>query len=365
MNQIKFEQTNKTIENESVQPTRKIRRKLPNKSLQLLKEPTKQQQFYFEFAKVFEKTKKKIQRTRQLVKLLPKQRKRDRGKITLCLDLDLTLIYSQFTPFEGYEFTFTLQNKNGTHNVYVKKRPFLEEFLTRCSELFEVVLFTASQREYAEKIVNWLDPDRKLIRYRLYRNACSMFLGNYLKDLSLLNREISSIVIVDDVPASFCFHKQNALQIPPFTMKPVNGQKTLDISDNQLQAIMKILLQIVKNGNALKTISQIRSSQKKKLKELKRKSSKGTKKFHKKKKHFSLKKLKNKNHNQKNNTIENENIQSNNHQIDNIEIENTENEFERKSSSENESESDIEMGFILDRKRKKKKKRLRHIFSIL
>ncbi|KAJ6237041.1 scp1-like small phosphatase 4-related [Anaeramoeba flamelloides] len=362
MNQIKFEQTNKTIEKETLQPTRKIRRKLTSKSLQLLKEPTKQQQFYFEFAKVFEKTKKKIQRTRQLVKLLPKQRKRDRGKITLCLDLDLTLIYSQFTPFEGYEFTFTLQNKNGTHNVYVKKRPFLEEFLTRCSELFEVVLFTASQREYAEKIVNWLDPDRKLIRYRLYRNACSMFLGNYLKDLSLLNREISSVIIIDDVPASFCFHKQNALQIPPFTMKPVNGQKTLDISDNQLQAIMKILLQIAKNGNVFKTISQTRSSQKKKLKEIKRKSSKCTKKFNQKKKHFSFKKKKNKNHNK--NPFENE-IENNNDQTDNIEIENTGNEFERKSSSENETESDIEMGFILDRKRKKKKKRRRHIFSIL
>ncbi|KAJ3433302.1 scp1-like small phosphatase 4-related [Anaeramoeba flamelloides] len=353
MNQIKFQQTNNNIEIENQQPTRKIRRKLPNKSLNLLKEPTKQQQFYFEFAKVFEKTKKKIQRTRQLVKLLPKQRKRDRGKITLCLDLDLTLIYSQFTPFEGYEFTFTLQNENGTHNVYVKKRPFLEEFLTRCSELFEVVLFTASQRAYAEKILNWLDPDRTLIRYRLYRNACSMFLGNYLKDLSLLNRDINSIIIVDDVPASFCFHKPNALQIPPFTMKPINGQKSLDISDNQLQIIMKILLQIAKNGNVIKTISQIRSSQKKKFKEIKKKSSKCAKKFHQKKKHFSLKKKKNKNSNQ----IEIENTKN-----DNIE---NENEIQRKSSSENESESDIEMGFILDRKRKKKKKRIRNIFSIL
>ena len=43
----------------------------------------------------------------------------------------------------------------------MRRRPHLQEFLERCAALFEVVVFTASQKVYAEQLLNVLDPQRR------------------------------------------------------------------------------------------------------------------------------------------------------------------------------------------------------------
>ena len=35
--------------------------------------------------------------------------------------------------------------------------------------LYEIVIFTASVKDYADTILNQLDPEKKFISYRLYR----------------------------------------------------------------------------------------------------------------------------------------------------------------------------------------------------
>ena len=77
------------------------------------------------------------------------------------LDLDETLVHSTLDFGEGKpDFVFEVSLNNKKHAVNVRQRPHMAKFLERCSELFELVIFTASQKLYAEQLLNIIDPGR-------------------------------------------------------------------------------------------------------------------------------------------------------------------------------------------------------------
>ncbi|RYY68964.1 hypothetical protein EON63_24225 [archaeon] len=45
-----------------------------------------------------------------------------------------------------------------------------------------------------------------MISRRLFRENCVFYDGHYVKDLSLLGRDISQTIIVDNAPTSYIFH---------------------------------------------------------------------------------------------------------------------------------------------------------------
>ncbi|WOK96627.1 hypothetical protein Cni_G05334 [Canna indica] len=144
--------------------------------------------------------------------LLPKQT-RSCPSTTLVLDLDETLVHSTLEPCEGANFTFPVNFNLKEHTIYVRCRPFLKDFLEKVAGLFETIIFTASQSIYAEQLLNILDPGRKLLRHRVYRDSCVFIEGNYLKDLSILGRDLSHVVIVDNSPQAFGFQLDNGIPI--------------------------------------------------------------------------------------------------------------------------------------------------------
>lgn len=86
------------------------------------------------------------------------------------------------------------------HTVYVRQRPFLQTFLERVAEMFEIIVFTASESVYAEKLLDILDPDRTLIARRAYRESCIFSDGSYAKDLTILGVDLARIAIIDNSP---------------------------------------------------------------------------------------------------------------------------------------------------------------------
>lgn len=96
--------------------------------------------------------------------------------------------------------------------VYVLKRPHVDEFLQKMGEMFECVLFTASLAKYADPVADLLD-QWGVFRARLFRESCVFHRGNYVKDLSRLGRELSKVIIIDNSPASYIFHPENAVPV--------------------------------------------------------------------------------------------------------------------------------------------------------
>jgi Dullard-like phosphatase family protein len=140
--------------------------------------------------------------------LLPPQ-KENKGKKCLVLDLDETLVHSSFKPVEC-DFNVDVEIENQVYKVFVAKRPHVDQFMKRCGELFEVVVFTASLAKYADPVLDLLD-QHKVVDWRLFRESCSPFKGSYVKDLGRMGRDINTIMIIDNSPHSYFFNPENAI----------------------------------------------------------------------------------------------------------------------------------------------------------
>ena len=132
--------------------------------------------------------------------------------------MDETLIHSVFQPVKDMDFIAHVPAKDGVSvsQIYIYKRPGVDMFLRRVSQLFEIVIFTASINKYADAIMNKLDPTQ-LCSYRLYREHCTMYShskGNFfLKDLGKLGRDMKDVFILDNSPISYALHTENAVPI--------------------------------------------------------------------------------------------------------------------------------------------------------
>ncbi|CAB3410890.1 unnamed protein product [Caenorhabditis bovis] len=159
--------------------------------------------------------------------LLPPLRASDLKKKCLVIDLDETLVHSSFKPVKNPDFVIPVEIDGVEHQVYVLKRPYVDEFLARVGDLFECVLFTASLAKYADPVADLLDKKR-VFRGRLFREACVFHKGNYVKDLSRLGRDLNHTLIIDNSPSSYAFHPENAVPVNTWFDDPAD-RELLDI----------------------------------------------------------------------------------------------------------------------------------------
>ncbi|WVF73105.1 hypothetical protein IAT40_007924 [Kwoniella sp. CBS 6097] len=157
--------------------------------------------------------------------LLPPILKEHHGRKCLVLDLDETLLHSSFKSLPSADYIVPVEIESQIHNVYVIKRPGVDHFLKEMGKIYEIVVFTASLSKYADPVLDMLDTHR-VVTHRLFRESCYNHKGNYVKDLSQLGRSIDTSIIIDNSPASYIFHPNNAVPVSTWFNDPHDTELT-------------------------------------------------------------------------------------------------------------------------------------------
>ncbi len=186
--------------------------------------------------------------------LKPRANPNDTRK-TLVLDMDNTLILPESE--KKFFCDFSIQTSSGGTR-YITKRPYLDEFLQAMRDHFEIVIWTAAPQEYADQILDRLDPNHSIFSHRLYDTSCTFFEENgsfamFTKHLNLIGRDMSNTILVDDMAENFFFNLENGI--------PIAGlySKENFFDDDVLSTLIPLLKQLSKSKNVTKDLVFIRS----------------------------------------------------------------------------------------------------------
>lgn len=176
----------------------------------------------------------------------------------LLLDLDKTLIYSTIERINNNPIVNilpTIINVEG-HNLYLYIRTGLHTFLHELSKHFQLSIFTASKKEYADVVIDVIDPNN-LVTNRFYRNNCDFNDITYIKDVAKFG-SLEHTFIIDDqagyiiinpnngiVIAEFIgYHDNELLKLLPYLklLSTVDDiQSYLDVNTNWIQSYQKLI----------------------------------------------------------------------------------------------------------------------------
>ncbi|ETW02789.1 hypothetical protein H310_05278 [Aphanomyces invadans] len=203
---------------------------------QLAQQHQQQQQQQFQYRKQLSNHEKIVEtrQSQEVRKIMGTKFPGDEGKKCLVLDLDETLVHSSFKPILNPDYVIPVEIEGHVHQVYVAKRPGVDEFMRKMAEFYEIVVYTASLSKYADPLLDQLDT-HKVIRFRLFREHCVHYEGSYVKDLSLIDRDITQSIIIDNSPMSYLFHPRNAIGCSSFID---------DMDDRELDSITNFLTEI-------------------------------------------------------------------------------------------------------------------------
>ena len=146
---------------------------------------------------------------------------------TLVLDLDETLIHFKSNPHDD-------------SSGILQFRPYLSEFLIGVSKYYELVVFTAATQDYANPIIDAIENKGIKFEYRLYRIHTIVINNDFVKDLSRLGRDLSRIIIVDNMEQNYKLQPENGITIRPFWGKDANDMALVDL--------LGILIEIAKRN---------------------------------------------------------------------------------------------------------------------
>ncbi|KAA3485591.1 Mitochondrial import inner membrane translocase subunit TIM50-like protein [Gossypium australe] len=158
-------------------------------------------------------------------KLLPDLHPLEQHVFTLVLDLNETLLYTDWKRERGWR-TF--------------KRPGVDAFLEHLAKFYEIVVYSDQMNMYVDPVCERLDTNR-CIRYSLSRGATKYQDGKHYRDLSKLNRDPAKILYVSAHAFDSSLQPENCVPIKPYK---------LETDDTALLDLIPFLEYVARNSPA-------------------------------------------------------------------------------------------------------------------
>jgi len=137
---------------------------------------------------------------------------------TLVIELGDLLTYAQHSIGGGWKH---------------KKRQGVDIFLNALAQHYEIVIFTTSSGMDAMPIIEAIDPNQCVL-YKLFKDSTKYessgyFSGRHLKDLSKLNRDLKTVVLVDTKRESVELQPENCMVLPKW--RGDDDMELIDLAD--------------------------------------------------------------------------------------------------------------------------------------
>ena len=101
-------------------------------------------------------------------------------------------------------------------NYKYSLRPGLFSFLNGVQKYYEIISFTNASKEYADAIIKHIETNKKYFDYNFYREHSVLYNNEFIKDISRIGRDMSKIIIVDNVAANLRLNQENGILILPY-----------------------------------------------------------------------------------------------------------------------------------------------------
>eukprot|EP00667_Euglena_gracilis_P009596 EG_transcript_9753 len=173
---------------------------------------------------------------RNTATLLPPPAPEHAGKYTVVLDMDETLLRTLLKrpkkaipslPWHQLDF-------GDDQPLFTTVRPGAASLVASLTPHCEVVLWTAGEREYAQRAMRYIDP-AGAIHHNVYRSPAWYSEEWYVKDLERLGRPLDRVVLVDNT-AAVCVQRKHAIVVEDFVRR--SGDDLLP----RLETVLKGLL---------------------------------------------------------------------------------------------------------------------------
>ena len=152
---------------------------------------------------------------------------------TLLISLDETLIH----------FKIDTKNKGNNNKGVIQLRPWLTEFLSQIKPYYEIIAFSNGDKKYTDLIINSIDKNKIFFDNKLYRDHCIIMNNDFVKDINILGKDITKVIIVDNLIQNYRLNIDNGINIKSFYG---------EINDKILIELGIILIKIAKFGGDIR-----------------------------------------------------------------------------------------------------------------